>query len=133
MVYLAEAQEAVEPIIELALGSQHREFLPQILAIRGAYECSVKENVQDSFKYLEEATKISEELRDNSSLCLACWRMGLALSMNCEFGKATHYYEKVFIIMEAANSLWGMSLAKSYMSYSLFLGREGQFSVSIWR
>jgi tetratricopeptide (TPR) repeat protein len=116
MFHYAKAKEAVEPIIDIALKSGNKRRLPQILTIIGNHEYCVKEDVPKAFEYLEEAVKTSEELNDKVSLGFAIWRLGLALSLNCEFEKASHCFQKVLDIMEAENSLWGMSLAKSYLS-----------------
>jgi class 3 adenylate cyclase/tetratricopeptide (TPR) repeat protein len=125
MTYYSEAKEAVEPIIDLALKSDYKKPLPQILSIIGSYEISVEEDVLKAFKHLEAAVKISEELEDNVSLSFTSFRLGIALSMNCEFEKAASYYEKMLDIMAAANNLWGISVAKSYLSHFcyFFMGK----------
>jgi tetratricopeptide (TPR) repeat protein len=82
----------------------------------GSYELLVEENVSKALEHLKEAVRICEESKDNVSLGFACWRLGLALSYNCEFEKAAHYYEKALDIMAAANNVWGASVAKSYLS-----------------
>jgi tetratricopeptide (TPR) repeat protein len=125
MTYYSEAKEAVEPIIDLALKSDYKKPLPQIYSIAGSYEILIEEDVSKAFKHLEDAVKISEELEDNVSLSFASLRLGLALSLNCEFEKAASFYEKMLDIMAAANNLWGVSVAKSYLSHFcyFFLGR----------
>jgi class 3 adenylate cyclase/tetratricopeptide (TPR) repeat protein len=129
MLCYAEAKEAVEPIIDVALKIAHKARLAQILTILGNSEYFVEENVPRGFKHLEEAVKICEELEDNIFLGLATWRLGIALSLNCEFEKATRCYEKALNINEAANNLWGVSVTKSYLSfYTYFL--EGRINLA---
>jgi tetratricopeptide (TPR) repeat protein len=111
-----EAKEAVEPIIDLALKSADKKTLAGILTIIGNYEYFVEEALTNAFEHLEGAVKISEELEDNALIAFTSWRLGIALSRNCEFEKAASYYERVLSINVEANSLWGISLAKSYLS-----------------
>ena len=115
--YYAAAKKAVDPILEAAFKSPNKEMLPQILTIVGNYEYFINEDVSKAFKHLEKAIKICEELRDSVSLTIACWRLGIARSLNAEFEKATHLYEKLLTTSLDANNLWGVSLAKSYLSF----------------
>jgi tetratricopeptide (TPR) repeat protein len=116
MIFYAEAKEAIDPIIELALKGGYKRRLPQILTIIGNYEYHIEEDVPKAFEHLEEAVKISEELKDNVSLGLASWRLGLARSLNCEFERSAYCYEKALDTMVAANNLWGIVMSKSYLS-----------------
>jgi class 3 adenylate cyclase/tetratricopeptide (TPR) repeat protein len=125
MLYYSEAKEAIEPIIDLAMKGDYKKPLPQILSIIGSYEITTEEDISKAFKNLEDAVKIADELEDSVSLSFASLRLGMALSMYCEFEKAACYYEKTLDIMAAANNLWGISVAKSYLSHFcyFFLGK----------
>jgi tetratricopeptide (TPR) repeat protein len=117
MFYYSEAVEAVDPITDVVLKSGPQKTLAQILSIKGNYEHCVEEDFAKGFDHLEKAVTICEEIRDYASLAVARWRLGLALSLNCEYEKAVYQYKKIFDITSAANNLWGMSVAKSYLSY----------------
>jgi len=117
MFFYAAAKQAVEPIIDVVLKSGHTKMLAQILAIKGTYETCVEEDFPKAFDHLEKSLRICEELKDNASLAIASWRLGLTLSMNCEFEKAAQYFEKALNILMAANNPWGISVAKSYLSH----------------
>lgn len=116
MLYYQEAKQAIDPIIDLASKGGYKKRLPQILTIIGNYEYCVEEDVPKAFKHLEEAVKISEESKDNVSLGVASYRLAVALAMNCEFEKAAYHFGKALNTMVAANSLWGISAAKSYLT-----------------
>jgi len=117
MNYYSEAKEAVDPIADLVLKSGPQKTLSQILAIKGTYEYSVEEDVAKAFDHLEKSVTICEEIKDIASLCFASWRLGLGLSLNCEYEKTVYHYGKALDIHVAENNLWGISVTKSYLSY----------------
>jgi len=117
MFYYSEAKEAVDPITDVVLKSGPQKTLAQILTIKGTYEYMVEEDVPRAFDHFEKAVTICEEIKDYASLAVARWRLGLALSLNSEYEKAVYQYEKIIDINVAENNLWGMSVAKSYLSY----------------
>ncbi|MBM4347961.1 MAG: hypothetical protein FJ107_07485, partial [Deltaproteobacteria bacterium] len=87
--YHVEAKEAVDPIIHLAIANNYKRRLSQIYTILGTYYSFVEENYQEAFKTLEEALKISEEVKDIVSSVLASFWLGCAFGFNCEFEKST--------------------------------------------
>jgi class 3 adenylate cyclase/tetratricopeptide (TPR) repeat protein/ribosomal protein L40E len=115
MTYLVEAKEAIDPIIDLAIKRDYKRRLCQIYTILGTYHFFVEENFPEAFKVLEEALKISGEVRDIVSLVLASHWFGLALSWNCEFERSENYFKKVLDINMATKNLWGVAVAKSFM------------------
>jgi len=126
MTYYSEGKEAVDPIVDLVLKSDYKKPLPKILNIIGNYEYRINKNLSKALGHLEDAVKISEELEDTTSLSFASLRLGMIHSMNCEFERAAKYYEKTLKIMAAENNLWGVSVAKSYLSHFLlfFWGKD---------
>jgi tetratricopeptide (TPR) repeat protein len=117
MLYYSEAKKVIDPIIDLAMNSGHKEPLPGILTIIGSHEFFVEENVSKAFKNLEKAYKIAEELKDNVSIAFTSLRFGVALGLNCEFEKATYYFKKALSVNMATNTLWAVSITNSYLSY----------------
>jgi tetratricopeptide (TPR) repeat protein len=112
-----EAKEAIDPIIDLAIRSDYKKRLSQIYTIIGVYNLYVEEEFPIALKHLEEALKISDETNDILSSVLARLWLGVALSLNCEFEKASYYIEKALDITTAANNLWGISTMKATLSY----------------
>ena len=83
MNYFVEAKEAIDPIIDLAIKHDYKRRLCQIYTILGTYYCFVEENYPEAFKALEEALKISEEIKDivtfsfSKLLVWSCFRLEL--------------------------------------------------------
>jgi tetratricopeptide (TPR) repeat protein len=120
MAHFIEAKEAIDPIIDLALKRDYKRRLSQIYTIIGAHNHWVEEDFPEAFKHLEDALKIAEELGDVPSVLFANSLLGLSLSENCEFEKASHCLGKALNINVEANSLWGISQGKSHISYYVY-------------
>jgi tetratricopeptide (TPR) repeat protein len=120
MMYMAEAKQAVEPVVELALKRDYKRRIAQIYSVMGAYSLYVVEDLATTFKYLAEALKVGEESKDIVSLVLSNFFMAIALAWNCEFDKALSHYQRAFELNMAANSLWGMSSIKSGISLNVY-------------
>ena len=116
MCYFIEAREAVEPVVDLAFKHGYKRRLSQIYTILGAYNYWIEEDFPKAFEHLEEAVRIAEEGTDIISVILASLGLGMALSLNCDFERAIHYIGKTFDVNVAANSRWGISVAKSNLS-----------------
>ena len=117
MNYLAEAKEAISPIIDSAIKHNYSKRLCQIYTILGAYYWFVEDNYPEIFKALEEAMKISEEVKDIVSLVLASYWYACALGSNCEFEKSANYFQRALDINVAAKNLWGIAIMKSNLAY----------------
>jgi class 3 adenylate cyclase/tetratricopeptide (TPR) repeat protein len=117
MDYYAEAKEAIDPIIDLAIKYDYKKRLCQIYTILGTYHLFVEENYAEAFKTLEEALKISEEVKDILTSVLASFWFGTALGWNCEFERASNYFQRALDINVAAKNLWGIAVMKSILAY----------------
>jgi len=117
MNYHVEAKEAIDPIIDLAIKRDYKRRLCQIYTILGAYYWFVEDNYPETFKALEQALKISEEVKDIVSLVLASYWYGCALAYNCEFERSENYFRRAIDINVAAKNLWGISTMKSNLAY----------------
>jgi class 3 adenylate cyclase/tetratricopeptide (TPR) repeat protein len=115
--YNAEAKEAIDPIIHLAIKHNHKRRLCQIYTILGSYYWFVEENYPETIKVLDEALKISEEVKDIVSLVLANSFFGIASGSNCEFERSAHYIQRAIDINVAAKNLWGIAGSKSNLAY----------------
>jgi tetratricopeptide (TPR) repeat protein len=113
MMYLVEAKEAIDPIVDLAIRHDYKKRLGQIYFIIGAYYCFVEDNCPEGFKAFEEALKISGEMKDIVTSVLASFWFGCALGWNCEFEKALNFFQKTLDISLAVGSLWGIATTKS--------------------
>jgi len=117
MNYLAEAKKAIDPIIDLAIKQDYKKRLCQIYTILGSYYWFVEDNYPEIFKALEEALRISEEVKDIVSLVLASYWYACALGYNCEFERSTNYFQRSLDINVAVKNLWGIAIMKSNLGY----------------
>ena len=118
--YNVEANEVVEPVIELALAHNYSRRVSQIYTIIGAYCHTVEEDYPTAFKYLGKALHLAEELNDSLSLFFSSFRLGWALGDNCEFEKGLYHLERALEINVTANTLWGISSVKSVIAMRIY-------------
>jgi class 3 adenylate cyclase/tetratricopeptide (TPR) repeat protein len=112
-----EAKEAIDPIIDLAIRQDYKRRLCQIRTIQGVYHYMVEEDFPAAFKVLEEALKISAEVKDILTSFFAIHWFGMALGYNCEFDKAIIYMQKALDINIAAKNLWGIAITKGNLAH----------------
>jgi tetratricopeptide (TPR) repeat protein len=122
--HLAEAQKAVDPIINVALQSAGQKRCSQIHTIIGLYNTFVKEDLSKALHHLEEALRIAKEINHKMSLFFSSYWLSLTLWHNCEFEKAINQIKKALDINVAANSLWGVVAMKCQLS--LFFNYQGR-------
>jgi tetratricopeptide (TPR) repeat protein len=120
MNYHTEAQEAIGPIIDLAIKHNYKRRLCQIYSILGSYYWCIEENYPEAFRAFEEALKISEEVKDIITSALASVWFGNALGFNCEFGKSLNQTQRALDINLAARNLWGISTIKGILALFCF-------------
>ena len=94
----------------------------------------MEENFPEAFKVLEEALKISEEVKDIVTSVLASYWFGCALGWNCEFERSANYFQRALDINVAAKNLWGIAVMKSNLAlFLLFLPWENRFGIPNYR
>jgi class 3 adenylate cyclase/tetratricopeptide (TPR) repeat protein len=120
LTYFAKAKKAVEPIIDLASKIGYKKRLSQIYMLIGAYDLYVEENFPRAHKQFEKAIKISEAIKNFTSLYFASYWMGLALCHYCDFQNALYHLQKAYDINVAVNNLWGMSVVKADISFWIY-------------
>jgi tetratricopeptide (TPR) repeat protein len=115
-----KAKEAIDPIIDLAIRNDYKSRLSQIYTIIGVYNFYIKEEFPEALKHLEKSLTISDETNVILSSVLSRLWLGVALSLECEFEKASYYIEKGVYITTVAKNPWGISTMKSTQSYWIF-------------
>jgi len=113
MSYHVEAEQAVSPILELAIKRNYLRRVSQIYTIIGSHCYVIEEDYPRAFRYLEEALEAARDLNDILSLWMANYWLGLTLVFKCEFDRALDHWGQELKINEAANSLWGISSLNS--------------------
>jgi tetratricopeptide (TPR) repeat protein len=83
----------------------------------------VEEDYPRAHRYLTDGLRIAEELNDLPSLAFANLWLGLVLSWNCEYEKASYHFGKALEINTAANSLWGIAATKSFIAGWVYDGQ----------
>ncbi|NNK86307.1 MAG: AAA family ATPase, partial [Desulfobacterales bacterium] len=73
-----DAKDAVAPIVDLALELNYQKRLPIIYTVMGTFSLWVEEDFSQTFRYLDEAFKISEKVNDDTSLWFASFFLGIA-------------------------------------------------------
>ena len=95
MSYIAEAKEAVDPIVELAQQLGYERRLSQIHTIMGGYHLMVQEECEPAFEELQVALRMAEQSKERLSILLANSALGLALAWDCRFRKAAVHLQRV--------------------------------------
>jgi tetratricopeptide (TPR) repeat protein len=120
MSYLVKANEAVAPIVELALKKGYKRKISPINTIIGTYTVGVDGNYTDGIQYLKDALKIAEESHDWAALWASHHWLGHALAENCEFEKSLYHLNQALGISEAANLTWSVSIMKSCIAQTVY-------------
>jgi predicted ATPase/class 3 adenylate cyclase len=116
LTHHVEANEAVKPVADLALELNYQKRLPMIYTAMGTYSHWVEENYSEAFRYLSEALKISETIKDKVSLWYANFFLGMSLSFHCEFEKGLEHLMKSLDLGKSANNPIPISMAKCGLS-----------------
>ncbi|MGD8762509.1 MAG: adenylate/guanylate cyclase domain-containing protein [Desulfobacteraceae bacterium] len=110
------ANEAAAPIADLAAELNYHKRLPLIYIAMGTYRDWVEEDYSEGIRYLSEALRISENIKDKVSLWYANFFLGMNLSWNGEFEKGLGYLKKSLDLGKLANHPIPISMAKCGMS-----------------
>jgi class 3 adenylate cyclase/tetratricopeptide (TPR) repeat protein len=114
--HYVDAKKAVAPIVDLALELNYQKRLPIIYSVLGTFSQWVEEDYSQAFRYLDQAFKISEKVKDDTSLWFASFFLGIARSLNCEFEKGLEYFRKSLDLGLQANNPIMIAFAKGLMS-----------------
>ncbi|OHE17926.1 MAG: hypothetical protein A2X96_11380 [Syntrophobacterales bacterium GWC2_56_13] len=114
--FLAEAKEAIDPIIQVAIRNDYKKRLGQIYTILGHYYSVVEQDFPKAYRAFEEALKIAEEANDIVSSVFASFWFGSALCFDCDFERAIPYFQRSLDINVAVKNQWGIASIKSYFA-----------------
>jgi class 3 adenylate cyclase/tetratricopeptide (TPR) repeat protein len=115
-----EAKKAVDPIVDLAIDLDYKRRVSQIYTLLGVYNMHHKEDIDKTFKYLENALKIADGINDNLSYFMAHYWLGVAGYYNCEFDKSLLHFEEALEINRATNTLWGEAISKGHIGFMVY-------------
>ena len=113
-----ETKEAIGPIIDLAIKYNNKTRLCQIYTILGTYYFFVEENFPEGFKALENALKISGEIKDyGPSLYYTYYWFGVVSSWNCEFERSATFLQRALDMVLEQNVLWVIAGSRNSLAY----------------
>jgi len=113
----SSAKKSVDPIVEIATKGGDTRRLSQIYTILGAHDFFLTDDIDAAFRHLGSALRIAEEIKDVVSLLMGNYWMAVVSAYHCDFDKAFSLFDNSLRINETANSLWGISIMKSSISY----------------
>ncbi|MFC1877072.1 AAA family ATPase [Thermodesulfobacteriota bacterium] len=110
--YHTEAQDAVAPIIDMAMKMEYKKSYPTIHLASGAYLGLVKEDLSSGAERLNKAIEISESSGDILHFWLASYFLASLLTSQCEFKKSNELYRKILELSESGKHLSGICAVK---------------------
>ncbi|NQU65295.1 MAG: AAA family ATPase, partial [SAR324 cluster bacterium] len=110
-----KAKEAINPIIDLAIKTDCRNYLPVIYNIIGLHSMLIENNYTKSSKYLNKALKISKETNNYPAFASANFFLGIGFAIKKEFQKSLYHFNQALELAEAANLIPMIIATKSTM------------------
>jgi tetratricopeptide (TPR) repeat protein len=107
-----QSKEAVEPIVDLAVGLNYQKRLPGIYTAIGLNNIIIDENFSQGVLYLKEVFEISTKLGDFLALWLGTFHLGNAMCHDYQFKESLGYLKTSLDLSSMANNLIGISQSK---------------------
>jgi class 3 adenylate cyclase/tetratricopeptide (TPR) repeat protein len=124
----AQAREAVEPILNLALKLNYRKRLPAIYTSIGLHYLWDEEDIHKGLELIEKATTIAEENGDFPSLWMALYQSSSFLSIISEFKDAHKRLTQCLDFSLTAKNPLGIAFAKGSISSCYIM--EGKLNLA---
>ena len=116
MSNMAEAKEAIDPIVDVVSKENLENKYGQVCVIIGSSKYMVEEDLPGAIQYLEKAIMLSEKRGDLITSVYAKYMLGLVSAFNCEYEKAIHYFDILLRLSIAMEFPWRVSAMKSNLS-----------------
>ncbi len=113
---LAEARDAIDPIMNLAVKDGDKKRLSQIYTILGTHHYMFEEAFDPAFQDLKKALCLAEEINEVIVMVLANYYLGVAYTFDCQFDRAIEHIKNALHINASVKNLWGMSVMQSHLS-----------------
>jgi tetratricopeptide (TPR) repeat protein len=114
--YYAEAKDAVEPIVDLAVGLNYQKRLPGIYTAIGLYNILIEENFSKGVPYLKDVFEISARVGDFIALWLGQVQLGNAMCFDYQLEESMAFLKNSLDLSIMANNLIATSHSKSAMA-----------------
>jgi class 3 adenylate cyclase/tetratricopeptide (TPR) repeat protein len=119
--YHIDAKEAVEPIVDVAVGLNYQKRLPGIYTAIGLYNIWIEEDFSKGVPYLKEVFEISTKVGDVLALWFGNYQLGCAMSQDYQFEESMAYLKTSLDLSVMANNLIGISHTKSAIAMNYYL------------
>ena len=116
----ADAKEALDPIIEIALKHSNKKRLAQISQIIGVHAYFVEEDRDKAIATLTNGLKLAEEADDFITIVLINHWLAHIYEDHCEFEKSLACMQICISINEFAKNNWGTAILKGCTSACVF-------------
>ncbi|HBB18329.1 MAG TPA: hypothetical protein DCZ97_15500 [Syntrophus sp. (in: bacteria)] len=121
-----EAKEAVDPIVDLAVGLDYRKRISGIYRAIGLYHIRVEEDFSKGVAYLKDVFDISAKVGDYFTLWWANYELGTAMCHDFQFKESTEYFKTSLDLSVMANKLIVISHSKSGLAMNYHVqGKTG--------
>ena len=117
--YHIKAKEAVEPIVDLAIGLDYQKRMPGIYTAIGLYHIWVEEDFSKGVPYLKDVFDISAKVGDFLALWFGNYQLGSAMCLDYQFKESMEYLKTSLDLSVMANNLNGISPSKSAIAMEL--------------
>jgi len=121
LVYLIEAKEAVEPIVDLAVRLDYQKRLAAIYTAIGVFNVWIEEDFAKGIPYLRKVFDIASKEGDFVALYFGNYQLGSALCQDYQFEKSLECFKAMFDLSTMVNNLIGISNSKSAMAMNYCL------------
>jgi len=114
------AEEIVSPIAESALKDDDQKVNALMLTVIGSCEFVLRENFPKAFDHLENALRISMEMKDMATTAQVSYWIGCAHYLCCNFEQAEINIGRSVEITKAAKRLYAESTFKALFSHIVY-------------
>jgi len=127
--YTLLAKEAVEPVVDMAVGLDYQKRLPAIYTALGLYHIMVEEDFAKGVPYLEDVFDISMKVGDVFALVLGKYQLGAILSHDFRFEESMKYLQASLDMSVMANNPVGVSYSKSSIAQNYHI--QGKIDLAL--
>ena len=111
-----EARNAVEPVLELAVGLNYQKGLSGIYTAMGLFHICVEEDYKTGSFYLKQASEISEKMHKYLVMWLAQYQLGCHFLLNYQFKESMGCLKTSLVMSQISKNLTGMAHSKSALA-----------------
>ncbi|TRZ75033.1 MAG: hypothetical protein D4R93_05560, partial [Deltaproteobacteria bacterium] len=131
LTYHKEANEAVEPIVDLAVGLDYQKRMPGIYTAIGLYNIWVEEDFAKGVPYLKDVFDISAKVGDVLALWFGNYQLGIVMCHDYRFKESLECFKTSLNLSVMANNLTGMSHLKSAIAMNYYLQGKTDLALQI--